>query len=262
MPSPIRAGNSFIHSRRRRVDQPDQPPGDRLNELRRPLPGIARAFEDRGQCLPMAHALLDDLDRRGETPVLVARDGELLGVIAVADRPRATTREAIEALRQQGVVSIVMLTGDSAGAARTIAAATGVDEYRAELMPGDKVTAVEILRQRYGTVAMVGDGVNDAPALAAADVGIAMGVAGSDAALETADIALMADELMRVPYAVRLSRATLANIKMNLGVSLVLKAGFVVAAVFGVATLWMAVIADTGASVIVVANALRLLRTD
>ena len=224
--------------------------------------GNHRFLEDRGWCVPAVHPLLQDLDSRGHTPVLVASDGQLLGVIAVADRPRPTTRDAIDALRRQGVPSIVMLTGDSAGTARAIAEAVGVDDFRAELLPADKVAAVEALRRQYGPVAMIGDGVNDAPALAAADVGIAMGAAGSDAALETADIALMADELMRVPYTLRLSRATVANIKMNLAISLALKAGFVVAAVAGVATLWMAVIADTGASVIVVANALRLLRTD
>jgi Cd2+/Zn2+-exporting ATPase len=155
-----------------------------------------------------------------------------------------------------------MLTGDCAATARTIAAELGIDDYRAELMPEDKVAAIEELQRMYGSVAMVGDGINDAPALARADVGIAMGAAGSDAALETADVALMADELLKLPYALRLSRAALTNIKMNLAISLVLKAAFVVAAVTGVATLWMAVLADTGASVIVVANALRLLRAD
>jgi Zn2+/Cd2+-exporting ATPase len=159
-------------------------------------------------------------------------------------------------------VSVVMLTGDTRSTAQAIAAEIGVDDVRAELLPEDKVAAVEELRSKYGLVAMVGDGVNDAPALASADVGIAMGAAGSDAALETADIALMADELLKVPYMLRLSRATVGNIRMNLAISVVMKALFVVAAVAGVATLWMAVIADTGASVIVIANALRLLRAD
>jgi Cd2+/Zn2+-exporting ATPase len=198
----------------------------------------------------------------GLTPVLVARDEQPIGIIAVADRPREAAKAAIDGLRQQGVTRIVMLTGDSQGTAKAIAAELGVDEFRAELLPEDKVAAVQQLRRSYGPVAMVGDGVNDAPALATADVGIAMGAAGSDAALETADIALMADELMKLPYAFRLSRATVRNIKANLAISVVLKAAFVVAAVGGVATLWMAILADTGASVIVIANALRLLRAD
>jgi Cd2+/Zn2+-exporting ATPase len=155
-----------------------------------------------------------------------------------------------------------MLTGDLQSTADAVGASVGVDEVRAELMPEDKVAAVRELRERYGAVAMVGDGINDAPALATADVGIVMGAVGSDAALETADIALMADELLKVPYALRLSRATVRNIQVNLGISLVMKAGFVAAAAFGAATLWMAILADTGASIIVVANALRLLRAD
>ena len=155
-----------------------------------------------------------------------------------------------------------MLTGDSQATATAIADELGVDEFRAELLPEDKVAAIEELRRRYGAVAMVGDGVNDAPALASADVGIAMGAAGSDAALETADVALMADELLKIPYALRLSRATVRNIRANIAISIVLKAAFVVMAVAGVATLWMAVLADTGARSIVIANALRLLRAD
>ena len=226
------------------------------------LLGNHRLFEERHLCSPAIHARLDELSAAGLTPVLVARDGQAVGIIAVADRTRVTGRATVDLLRAQGVKAVVMLTGDSYGTAKAIAAELGVDAFRAELLPEDKVAAVEALRAQYGSVAMVGDGVNDAPALASADVGIAMGAAGTDAALETADIALMSDELLTIPYALRLSRATVRNIKANLAISMVLKAAFVVAAVAGVATLWMAVLADTGASVIVIANALRLLRAD
>jgi Cd2+/Zn2+-exporting ATPase len=226
------------------------------------LLGNHRLFEERRLCSDAIHARLDEMSAGGLTPVLVALDDQPIGIIAVADRPRESARAAVELLRRQGVKHIVMLTGDSQGTARAIASELGVDEFRAELLPEDKVAAVEELRRKYGSVAMVGDGVNDAPALATADVGIAMGVAGSDAALETADVALMADELLRIPYAFRLSRATVRNIKANLTISIVMKAAFVIAALTGVATLWMAVLADTGASVIVIANAMRLLRAD
>ena len=224
--------------------------------------GNHRLFEERNLCSPSVHQHLDAMGSRGLTPVLVARNGETVGIIAVADRPREHGREAIQLLRRQGIESIVMLTGDSTETAKAIADELGVDEFRAELLPQDKLAAVEDLRRRFGVVAMVGDGINDAPALASADVGIAMGAAGSDAALETADVALMADELMKLPYAFRLSRATVRNIRANLAISVVMKAAFVAATLAGVATLWMAVLADTGASVIVIANALRLLRTD
>ena len=150
-----------------------------------------------------------------------------IGIIAVADRPREAARDAVDILKQQGIRSVVMLTGDSTATAAAIAADLGIDEVRAELMPEDKVKVVEDLRRRYGAVAMVGDGINDAPALASADVGIVMGAAGSDAAIESADIALMADELLKIPYALRLSRATMRNIKANLVISLALKAAFV-----------------------------------
>jgi Cd2+/Zn2+-exporting ATPase len=226
----------------------------------RVLVGNHRLFEERRLCSPEIHARLDEMAAAGRTPVMVARDERPIGIIAVADRPRETAKAAVDLLREQGVTRIVMLTGDSEGTAKVIAAELGLDEFHAELLPEDKVAAIEDLRRTHGSVAMVGDGVNDAPALATADVGIAMGAAGSDAALETADIALMADDLLKLPYAFRLSRATVRNIKANLAISVVLKAAFVVAAVAGVATLWMAVLADTGASVIVIANALRLLR--
>ena len=228
----------------------------------RVLLGNRRLFEERRLTSVEIDKRLEEMAAAGLTPVLVARDERPIGIIAVADRPRESAKATVELLRGQGVQRIVMLTGDSQGTAKAIAAELGVDEFQAELLPEDKVAAVEALRRQHGSIAMVGDGVNDAPALAAADVGIAMGAAGSDAALETADIALMADELLKLPYAFRLSRATVRNIKANLAISVVLKAAFVVAAVAGVATLWMAVLADTGASVIVIANALRLLRAD
>jgi Cd2+/Zn2+-exporting ATPase len=228
----------------------------------RVLLGNHRVFEERGICSVAIHQRLDELSVSGHTAVLVARDGQPIGIIALADRPRESARDAVELIRGLGVPAVVMLTGDSRPTATAIAADLGIDEFRAELLPEDKVAAVKELQSRYGSVAMVGDGVNDAPALATADVGIAMGVAGSDAALETADVALMADELLKIPYAFRLSRATVRNIRMNLAISVVMKAAFVVAAVAGVATLWMAIVADTGASVIVIANALRLLRAD
>ena len=224
--------------------------------------GNHRLFEERLLCSPAVHERLEAITAAGRTAVLVARDDRAIGIIAVADRPREAGRDAVDLLRRHGVEKVVMLTGDSHATAAAIGAQLGVDEVRAELLPEDKVEAVHELRRRFGSVAMVGDGVNDAPALATADVGIAMGAAGSNAALETADVALMADELLKIPYTFRLSRATVRNIKANLAISIVMKAAFVVAAIAGVATLWMAVLADTGASLIVVANALRLLRAD
>jgi len=224
--------------------------------------GNHRLFEERSLCSPAIHDHLDRLAVAGRTPVLVARNDRPIGIIALADRPRESGKDALDLLRRQGVEAVVMLTGDNRSTADAIAAELGVDEVRAELLPEDKVAVIRELQAKYGSVAMVGDGVNDAPALATADVGIAMGAAGSDAALETADIALMADDLLKIPYTFRLSRATLRNIRMNLAISVVMKAAFVVAAVFGAATLWMAVVADTGASVVVIANALRLLRAD
>ena len=223
--------------------------------------GNHRLFEERQLCTDALHAELDHVAARGGTPVLVGHRGAAVGVIGIADELRDTGRDAIAELRRQGIERVVLLTGDHRAAAEEAGRALGFDEVHAELMPEDKVALVRDLKARYGSVAMVGDGVNDAPALAAADVGIAMGAAGTDVALETADIALMADELMKVPFAIRLSRRAMRNIRTNVALSLGLKAAFVVLAIAGVATLWMAVLADTGASILVTANALRLLRT-
>ncbi len=229
--------------------------GDRLA-----LVGSRRLFAERGLSTPEVEAAHERLAARGHSTVLVACGGKAIGVVSVADQPRPAAADAIGLLRAQGVRRVVLLTGDHEVAARALAASLGLDEYRASLLPEDKVAAVAQLRVEYGAVAMVGDGVNDAPALATADVGIAMGVAGTDAALETADVALMADELLKIPYVVRLSRVTARNIQVNIAFSLALKAAFLIMAVAGSATLWMAVAADMGASLIVIANALRLLR--
>jgi Cd2+/Zn2+-exporting ATPase len=224
------------------------------------LLGNHRLFEERGLCADHLHGVLDQLEALGRTTVMLAREGRAVGVIGVADDLRARGVEALGELRRHGVAQVVMLTGDSRITATAIARDVGIDEVHAELLPEDKVRVVRSLRERYGTVAMIGDGVNDAPALAAADVGIAMGAAGSDAALETADVALMSDELTKVPYLLRLGSATLRTIKANIAFAIGVKAVFLAMAVAGQATLWMAVLADTGASLVVVANGLRLLR--
>ena len=225
------------------------------------LIGNHRLLEERGLCDADTHSRLDRVAALGRTAVVVARLGRPIGIIVLADRLRVAARETIEMLRRQGVERVVLLTGDNQATADAIVREVGADEAFAELLPEDKVWAVQKLRRRYGTIAMVGDGVNDAPAMAAADVGIAMGAAGTDAALETADIALMADELVKIPFAIRLGRATLRNIRVNLSVSLALKAVFLALAIAGSATLWMAVLADMGASLLVIANGLRLLKS-
>ena len=212
---------------------------------------------------PVAEAaapLVAPLHAAGRTTMLLATDTRLLGVIAVADEVRPDAANAVARLRASGIRHIAMLTGDNREAARAIAALTGVDEIRAELLPQDKVAAVKELLTVHGAVAMVGDGVNDAPALATATVGIAMGGAGTDTALETADIALMADDLGKLPFTVRLSRATLSMIRQNIAFSLAVKL-IAVALVFpGWLTLWLAILSDMGATLIVTLNAMRLLR--
>jgi len=224
------------------------------------LVGSRRLFQEWRLWSPEAEAAFETLSRLGRSIVAVSANGVAIGIIGVADETRSAAPEAIQMLRENGIQHVVLLTGDHQAPAHAAAATLGIDEVRADLLPEEKLDAVKDLRRRHGALAMIGDGVNDAPALAAADVGIAMGVAGTDAALETADIALMADELAKIPYALRLSRATTRNIRANIGFSLALKAAFLILAVAGVATLWMAVVADMGASLIVIANALRLLR--
>jgi Zn2+/Cd2+-exporting ATPase len=222
--------------------------------------GSHRLFEDRQLCTPALHACVADVERRGATPVLVGHDGAPLGVIGLADELRSESRQAVANLRGHGIDRVVLLTGDVKANARAAVDHATLDEAHAELLPGEKVAVLSRLRKLHGPVAMVGDGINDAPALAAADVGIAMGIAGSDVALETADVVLMSDDLSKLPFALRLARTTLGNIRQNVGIALSLKLAFVVLAAAGVATMWMAVVADTGASLLVTANSLRLLK--
>jgi Cd2+/Zn2+-exporting ATPase len=192
--------------------------------------------------------------------VVIGNAEHVCGMIALADTIRPTTRDAVARLRALGVRHLVMLTGDNRPTADAIAREAGVPEVMAELLPADKVQAVESLTAKYGKVAMIGDGVNDAPAMARATLGIAMGAAGSDAAIETADIALMSDDLAKVPWLIQHSRRTLAIIRQNIALSLGVKALFVVLTLLGAASLWAAIAADMGVSLLVIANALRLLK--
>ncbi|MBN1837818.1 MAG: cadmium-translocating P-type ATPase [Spirochaetales bacterium] len=224
--------------------------------------GNHRLFEERGWCTPALEKLLESVESAGSTAVIVGREMQVLGVLAVADQPRPEARAAVEELRGLGVRRMVMLTGDNQTTARAIAVQAGLHEYRAELLPADKVAVVQGLVREHGSAAMIGDGVNDAPALAAATVGIALGAAGTDAALETADVALMADDLSRLGFAVRLSRKVLRIVRQNIWFALALKAVFIALTPFGLTTLWMAVLADMGASLIVIVNGLRALRLE
>ncbi len=205
-------------------------------------------------------ALLNELEAQGKTTIWVQADGRIIGVLALADTPRPGVRGVMERLRKLGIQRLVMLTGDHERAARKIAREVGVTDVRAELLPEDKLRAIQALEAEFGPVAMVGDGVNDAPALATATVGVAMGAAGTAVALETADVALMADDLTQLPFAVGLSRASRRIIVQNLAVSLGVIFLLIGASVAGVVALSGAVVLHEGSTIIVVLNALRLLR--
>jgi Cd2+/Zn2+-exporting ATPase len=223
--------------------------------------GNHRFAEEVGFCSPDVEAKLAELEGQGKTTVILGTEQGAIGLIAIADQLRAEVADAFQALRAAGIHKLVMLTGDNRGTAEAIAQRLGIEEYRADLLPEDKVEQVRELSRRYSTVGMVGDGVNDAPALAAAHIGIAMGAAGTDQALETADVALMGDDLTRLPFAISLGRHAVRVVRQNITVSLAIKALFLALALPGYATLWMAVGADMGASLLVIFNGLRLLQT-
>ncbi len=221
--------------------------------------GNHRLIEERGLCSPAIEAKLERQEAQGRTVTILASEREVLAILAVADTIKESSREALAELHALGVAS-VMLTGDNVTTARTIAAQAGIDDARGNLLPEDKLAAIEQLRAQYGYTAMTGDGINDAPALARADIGIAMGAAGTDIAMEAADIVIMNDDLRRIPETIRISRQTRAVLWQNIALALGIKAVFLIMAIFGHATMWMAVFADMGASLIVVFNGLRLLR--
>lgn len=224
---------------------------------RRYVIGSPALFAERGVPLEAARPALREVEAAGETPVVLGDGAGPVAVFGLADAVRPEAPEAIRALREAGVEELVMLTGDAEAPARRVAEALGIG-YRARLLPGEKVGVVRELVAKHGAAGMAGDGVNDAPALAAASVGFAMGAAGSDAALEVADVALMQDDLRRLAGAVRLSRAARRTIKQNIFLSILIKGTFVALAPFGLVTLWLAVLADMGTSIGVTLNGLRL----
>ncbi|TPG26267.1 heavy metal translocating P-type ATPase [Variovorax guangxiensis] len=222
--------------------------------------GNLRLIDERGLRTDALVQALAEHERQGRTVTLLADAHAVLGLFAVADTVKAGSRQAVADLKAMGVTP-VMLTGDNALTARAVADAAGIDDARGDLLPEDKLKAVQAMRQRYGMTGMTGDGINDAPALAQADIGFAMGAAGTDIAMEAADVVIMNDDLGRIADTIRLSRRTHTVLWQNISLALGIKVVFFALAVFGSATMWMAVFADMGASLLVVANGLRLLRT-
>jgi len=221
--------------------------------------GNHRLIEDRGQCSDALEAVLREHERQGRTVTLLASARSVVGVFAVADTVKPGSRDAIAQLAALGVTP-VMLTGDNEATARAVAAQAGITELRGNLLPEDKEDAIRDLQRRHGPTGMTGDGINDAPALAQADIGFAMGKAGTDIAMEAADVVIMTDDLHRLPETVRLSRRTHAVLWQNISLALGIKVVFLLLALAGQATMWMAVFADMGASLLVIGNGLRLLR--
>ncbi len=228
--------------------------------------GNHRFTHELGVCSPEIEKQLADIEAEALSVVVVAHKphdackGEVLGILAVGDAMRANAPEAIAALRRAGITKIVMLSGDNQRTADAIAKKAGIDEAHGDLLPEQKIERVKAMLSEMKYVGMVGDGVNDAPSMAAASVGIAMGGAGTDTAIETADMALMQDDLSRVAEAIALGRRTVRIIRFNIAFALALKAIFLILALLGHASLWLAILADTGATLLVIANALRLLR--
>ncbi|MCM3314654.1 heavy metal translocating P-type ATPase [Bacillus sp. FSL K6-6483] len=223
--------------------------------------GSPKLFQERlpTQDITLFAQNIQSLQQQGKTAMLVGTETELLAIVAVADEVRQSSKEVIRKLHEAGIAKTVMLTGDNKRTAHAIGQAIGVADIQAELMPEDKLRFIKQWQKKHGNVAMVGDGVNDAPALAAATVGIAMGKAGTDTALETADIALMGDDLKKLPFTVKLSRKTLNIIKANIAFAIVIKLAALLLVVPGWLTLWIAILSDMGATLLVALNSMRLI---
>jgi Cd2+/Zn2+-exporting ATPase len=221
--------------------------------------GNHRLVEDLGLCSPALEEKLSALEKQGKSVVLLLDQSGPLALFAVADTVKESSREAIRQLHELGIKTL-MLTGDNVHTAQAIAAQVGIDEARGDLLPTDKLQAIEALYAKGHHVGMVGDGINDAPALARSEIGFAMAAAGTDTAIETADVALMDDDLRKIPAFIQLSRQTSSILKQNIALALVIKAIFLGVTFAGLATMWMAVFADMGVSLLVVFNGLRLLR--
>ncbi len=222
--------------------------------------GNHQFVEERGLCSAAVESRLNVLEMEGKTATIVCSPDKVLGIIGVADSVRSESRAVIQHLRHSGVEKIVMISGDGNGAVRSTASELGIDDYFGELLPADKVALVNKMKSKHSSVAMVGDGVNDAPALAASSLGIAMGISGTDVALETADVVLMKDDLSKIFSLISIGKRTMSVLRQNITLALIMKCAFLLLAIFGVATLWMAVIADDGVTLLVVLNSLRLLR--
>jgi Zn2+/Cd2+-exporting ATPase len=215
--------------------------------------------EELGICSPDVERTLQALENDGKTTAILCSEREPLGIIAIEDTIREESRTVVYNLHRSGIEKVVLLTGDNAASAAAIARQTGIDEFHAGILPNDKVREVKALKEKYGTVAMIGDGINDAPALAASTVSIAMGKKGDDIALETADIVLMSDDLSQLPHTIALGKKTMSVIRENIAFAIALKLVFFALGIFGMTSLWLAVFVDDGATLIVILNSLRVL---
>ncbi len=222
--------------------------------------GSNRLVTEKHLQTPELQKQLNQFDDSAHTAVLCGTEHEVWAMIGLKDCVRTEALSALNALRTEGVKSLVLLTGDNYATATAIGAELKLDDVRAELFPEDKATVIDELREVHGSVAMIGDGINDAPAMAAASIGIALGQRATDVALETANVVLMSGDLNKLPFLLRHARRTSAVIRQNVGIALGLKLIFLLTAMTGTATLWMAVAADMGATLLVTFNGLRLLR--